>query len=70
MQQLMPENWISRVCHIETANEEEGASGADQLPEFRVLIFHSWENGKFMFVLRQKESWKSINMPIWDNYFL
>ena len=59
----MSENWISRDCHNETANEGKEASGSDQ-PETEVLtvIFHSWEIGKFMFVLTQKESWKSINI--------
>ena len=31
MQQHMSENWISRDCHNETANEGKEASGADQL---------------------------------------
>ena len=70
MQQHMSENWISRDCHNETANEGKEASGANQLAETEVLtvrdcsnvIFHSWEIGKFMFVLTQKESWKSINI--------
>ena len=68
MQQHMSENWISRDCHNETANEGKEASGADQLDtrdrsaDCFDVIFHSWEIGKFMFVLTQKESWKSINI--------
>ena len=71
------ENWISRVRHIETANEGKEASGADQLPDTRVLIVlmsyfthEKSENLCLYFMNAQKESWKSNNMPILDNYFL